>query len=113
VEYAQLLSKQQFMGFVFLSAMAVGLMVIAVRKNWQFNRKELFFGAAIGIPNLYSAIFLIEALERLNGAIVYSSINILVVLGATLLGMVRWGDRLTNIQWGGIIFTLLAILLLI
>lgn len=113
VEYAQLLSKQQFMGFVFLSAMAVGLMVIAVRKNWQFNRKELFFGAAIGIPNLYSAIFLIEALERLNGAIVYSSINILVVLGATLLGMIRWGDRLTKIQWGGIIFTLLAILLLI
>jgi len=43
VEYAQLLSKQQFMGFVFLSATAVGLMVIAVRKNWQFNRKRAVF----------------------------------------------------------------------
>lgn len=113
VEFAEMLSKQQFMGIVFLSAMFVGLMVMGIRKNWIINRKELFLGIAIGIPNLYSAIFLIEALERLNGAIVYSSVNILIVLGATLLGLMRWNDKLSRLQWAGIIFTIVAILLLI
>lgn len=112
VEFAEMLSKQQFMGIVFLSAMFVGLMVMTLRKNWKINRKEIFLGAAIGIPNLYSAIFLIEALQRLNGAIVYSSVNILIVLGATLLGLMRWNDKLSRLQWGGIILTLIAILLL-
>jgi len=113
VEFSEMLTKQQFMGFVFLSSMVVGLIVMAIRKNWRINKKEIFLGTAIGIPNLYSAIFLIEALERLNGAIVYSSVNILIVLGATLLGLLRWNDTLTRLQWGGIFFTLIAILLLI
>lgn len=112
VEFSEMLSKQQFMGFVFLSSMSVGLFVMVIRKNWKVNGKELFLGTAIGIPNLYSAIFLIEALERLNGAIVYSSVNILIVLGATLLGLIRWNDKLSRLQWGGIILTLVAILLL-
>lgn len=113
VEFAEMLSKQQFMGLVFLSAMFVGLMVMGIRKNWKINSEELLFGIAIGIPNLYSAIFLIEALQRLNGAIVYSSVNILIVLGATLLGMMRWNDKLSRLQWAGIIFTIVAILLLL
>lgn len=113
VEFSGMLSKQQFMGFVFLSAMVVGLMVQAFSNKWKINRKEILLGAAIGIPNLYSAIFLIEALERLNGAIVYSSVNILIVLGATILGLMRWNDKLSRLQWGGIFFTLVAILLLI
>ncbi len=112
VEFSGILNKQQFMGWVFLSAMIVGFIVLIARKNWQFKKLDFLFGAAIGVPNLYSAIFLIEALERLNGAIVYSSINILIVLGATLLGVVRWNDKLTKLQWGGIAFTLVAILLL-
>ncbi|MEX0662344.1 MAG: DMT family transporter [Balneolaceae bacterium] len=112
VEFSEMLSKQQFMGIVFLSAMFVGLMVMALRKNWKINRKEIFLGTAIGIPNLYSAIFLIEALERLNGAIVYSSVNILIVLGATFLGLIRWNDKLSKLQWGGIALTMIAILLL-
>ena len=113
VEYSGLISKQQFMGIVFLSAMSVGLVVMTLRNNWSLNRKEIVLGMAIGVPNLYSAIFLIEALERLNGAVVYSSINILIVLGATLLGLIRWGDTLTKYQWAGIICTIAAILLLI
>lgn len=113
MEYSTMLSKQQFMGIVFFSAMVVGLTVMTLRKNWALNRKEIFLGLAIGVPNLYSAIFLIEALERLYGAVVYSSVNILIVLGATLLGLIRWGDTLTKYQWAGIICTIAAILLLI
>lgn len=112
VEFSSLLTKEQFMGAVFICSTLVGFIAIIASGNFKFTKQEILMGSVIGIPNLYSAIFLIEALERMNGAIVYSTVNILTVLGATILGMVRWGDKLTNIQWAGIVITIISILLL-
>ncbi len=113
VEFLSILTKEQFMGTVFLSSMVVGFIVILISGKYTFTKQELMMGVLVGIPNLYSAIFLIEALERMNGAIVYSTVNILTVLGATLLGMIRWGDKLTVVQWTGIVATIISILLLV
>ncbi|WP_069132995.1 DMT family transporter [Rhodohalobacter halophilus] len=112
-EFSTLLNKEQFMGFVFLSAFLIGLVIMTARRSWGGKKMEWVMGIAVGIPNLYTAIFLIEALERMNGAIVYSSVNVLTVLGGTLLGIIKWGDKLTRIQWVGIILTVITILLLI
>ena len=113
VEFSATLSKELFMGFVFLTAFIVGLTVILTKKRRKIIKAEWLIGMAIGIPNLLTAIFLIAALERMNGAVVYSAVNVLTVLGATLLGVIRWKDRFTKIQWMGIFLTLISILLLI
>lgn len=113
MDFSDSLSKEQFMGTVFLSAMIVGFTIIFAKDTLSFTRHELRMGFFIGIPNLYSAIFLIEALVLLNGAIVYSTVNIITVLGATLLGLFRWSDRLSRMQWAGIGTTILSIILLI
>lgn len=110
-EFTGLITKQQFMGMVFLTAFIVGLSVVLLRRRTGFTRRDWLMGAAIGIPNLYSAIFLIEALERMNGAVVYSSVNVLTVLGGTLLGVFRWSDRLTRLQIAGIALTVVSILI--
>jgi len=112
-DFLSVITKEQFMGTVFISSFLIGTTVILFQKNWQFSKAEIVLGVAVGIPNLYSAIFLINALELLSGAIVYSMVNILAVLGATLVGIFRWGDRLTKAQWTGIVVTLISILLLI
>jgi drug/metabolite transporter (DMT)-like permease len=112
-EFSSLLNKEQFMGMVFLTAFVIGVVTVTVRKNWSFKKEEVLLGVAIGIPNLYTSIFLIEALERMSGGIVYSGVNLLTVLGGTLLGVMRWGDKLTKVQWAGIFLTLISILLLI
>lgn len=113
VDYASYLSKEQFMGTVFFSATLVGFIVILLKGSLSFSKEEIGMGILVGIPNLYSAIFLIEALEVMNGAIAYSTVNILTVLGATFLGMIRWNDRVTPVQWAGITATLISIVLLI
>lgn len=113
VEFSQLVDKEGFMSLVFVVSFLIGLITITIQNQWKFNRAEIFLGFAVGVPNLYTTIFLIEALERMNGAVVYSGVNILTVLGGTLLGVIRWGDRLSHIQWGGILLTIVAILLLI
>jgi drug/metabolite transporter (DMT)-like permease len=113
VEFSSILGKEHFMGIVFFTAFLIGLTVVLGRRNWKLKKAEFLLGVAVGIPNLYTALFLIEALERMNGAVVYSSVNVLTVLGGTLLGIMKWGDKLTNIQWTGIILTIITILLLI
>ena len=112
-EFSQVMVKEHFMGIVFLSALIVGLVTLLVNKNWKFSTTEVYLGTGIGIPNLLAAIFLIEALERLNGAVVYSSANVLTVLGGAMLGLFFWGDRLTKFQWAGLGLTVVAIILLI
>lgn len=113
VDFSAYLTKEQFMGTVFFSSLLFGFIIILITGSFKFTKQEVWMGVLIGIPNLYSAIFLIEALELMNGAIVYSIVNILTVVGATILGRVRWGDRLTNLQWLGITATIISILLLV
>ena len=112
VDYSSYLTKEQFMGTVFLSATTVGFGVVLFKGDLKFSKQEIGMGILVGIPNLYSAIFLIEALEVMNGAVVYSVVNTFTVLGATVLGMIRWGDIVTPAQWVGIVATLLSIILL-
>lgn len=112
-DFSTLISKEQFMGFVFLSSMVIGIFFITIRREWKFTSNELFLGIAIGVPNLYTSLFLIEALQVMDGAIAYSAVNLFTVLGGTLLGILRWGDKLTKLQWIGIGCTILAIILLV
>lgn len=112
-EFSQVIVKEHFMGMVFLTAFFVGVILLAIKKNWKFSVAEVLLGVGVGIPNLLASIFLIEALERLNGAVVYSSVNVLTVLGGTLLGIYIWNDKFTTYQWAGIFLTLISILLLI
>lgn len=112
-EFSAQISKELFMGGVFFSAFLIGSLMLIIRRNFAFKKEEWIMGTAIGIPNLLTSIFLILALEQLSGAIVYSSVNVLTVLGATCLGVFRWGDQFTKAQWTGIALALLAILLLI
>lgn len=112
VEYSGVFSKGEFMGIVFLTSFLIGITTVLLKNDWNFTRKEFLIGACIGIPNLLAAVFLIEALERMNGAVVFSAVNVLTVLGGTLIGILFWNDRFTTSQWAGIFLTIISILLL-
>jgi len=113
MEYSAWISKELFMGMVFMTAFWIGMIYILLKKNWKFTKMEIFVGIAIGVPNLLTSIFLISALELMNGAVVYSAVNLLTVLGGTLLGVLYWKDQFTTLQWTGIVLTLGAIVLLV
>lgn len=105
--------KELFMGIVFLTAFIAGLIYFAATHKGFFTKKEVWLGFCIGVPNLLTAIFLIAALEVMNGAVVYSAVNVLTVLGGTILGVMRWKDKYTALQFLGIILTIISVILLI
>ncbi|MFU8812409.1 MAG: hypothetical protein ACNA78_05530 [Balneolaceae bacterium] len=106
-------SSQFFMGMVFTFSLLTGVLISLFRERHRFAAAESWIGIAVGIPNLFSALFLIAALEQMSGAIVYSAVNMLTVIGAALLGFFYWKDSLTRLQWAGIAVTVICILLLV
>ncbi|NGP89101.1 EamA family transporter [Fodinibius halophilus] len=112
-EFSTNLNELTFMGMIFAGAFVIGLVLCVLRSRPLIRKKELLLGAAIGIPNLYSSIFLIYALDGISGAIAYPIVNILNVLGGTFLGLLVWNDKVSYKQWGGIAAAVIAILLLI
>jgi drug/metabolite transporter (DMT)-like permease len=112
-EFSTSLNELNFMGLVFIGAFLIGLIVALFRKGPLLTKKEALLGAAIGIPNLYSSIFLIYALGGISGSVAYPIVNILNVLGGTFLGLIIWNDRVSTKQWFGIATAVIAIILLI
>ena len=113
VDFSEVIGKELFMAIVFFTAFITGLIYFLRTHRGFFTKKEIWLGFCIGLPNLLTAIFLIAALEVMNGAVVYSAVNVLTVLGGTILGLMRWKDRYTRLQLLGILFTIVSVLLLI
>ena len=112
-EFSISLNEATFMGLVFLGAFVIGAAMCLFRAGPVIKKQEAILGALIGLPNLYSSIFLIYALGGISGSIAYPVVNILNVLGGTVLGLFVWGDKVTVKQWAGIITAIAAIVLLI
>lgn len=93
-------SEYMFMGCVFASSCITAWILVMVRKE-AVSMKALLLGLLIGIPNLYSSIFLIKALTHLPSATTYTFINIGIILCSALLGLFYWKDKLSQRQrWG-------------
>lgn len=112
-EFSLSINELTFMGWIYLGAFGIGLLITVFREGSLITKEEAWMGSILGIPNLYSAVFLIYALEGISGAIAFPVVNILNVLGGTLLGLFFWKDEVSAKQWGGIAIAITAILLLV
>ncbi len=112
-EFRISLNESTFMGLVFTGAFVIGILLSLFRAGPLIKKEEALLGAIIGIPNLYSSIFLIYALGGISGSVAYPVVNILNVLGGTFLGLLIWNDSVSTKQWIGIITAIIAIILLV
>lgn len=112
-EFSGHLNELLFMGFVFLAAFLIGITICTIKKGPLFQTEEWKMGAFIGLPNLYSSIFLIYALDSISGSIAYPIVNMLSVAGGTALGLIRWKDTVSRLQWIGLGIALIAIIILL
>ena len=74
--------------------------------------RELIYGTLIGIPNFFSAKFLLGALSRLPAVVVYPSFSVATLLLITLTGVVVFKERLSKIQWLALAAIVAALILL-
>jgi len=99
--------------YIFLFAFLIGL-AFALIKRIPFGLKELIGGIYLGIPNYFSVYFILKALSYFenNGALVYPTVNVGIIILATFSAILLFNERLTKINWIGLFVAILVILLL-
>ena len=109
--YGDTALSDQFLLYTFLVAfvLCTGLVIW---KGEHPGRYEAVFGLLIGIPNFFSAKFLLKALDTVPAVIAYPTYSVATILVVTLIGVLLFKERLGKRQWLGLGIILVAMALL-
>lgn len=100
-----------FVFFIFISAFVYASIYIAI-KRVKIAKHTALWGLTLGVPNVFSTIFLLSALALLPAILVYPIINVGIIIFTTLLAFIIWKEKLN--RWGVLALTsgILAIVFL-
>lgn len=105
----ELSNQYLFVTFAVAMILCVGLVI------WKKERPglaEIGFGILIGIPNFFSAKFLLRSLAELPAVIVYPTYSVATILAVTLGGVLIFRERLGKRQWVALAVILAALVML-
>ena len=103
--------SSQFLLYTFLAALLLCLALTFIHKE-KPNRYSLLYGFAIGIPNYFSARFLLLSLNSVPAAVAHPTYSALSVCAVSVLGVCLFREKLTKRQWLGMGFILISLILL-
>lgn len=103
--------SEQFLLYTFGSALILCVALMVLKKE-KPGKMELLFGLLIGIPNFYSAKFLLKALGSVPAVITYPTYSIATIVVVSLTGVLFFKEKVGKRQKiaMGIIFIALALL---
>ena len=103
--------SDSFLLFCFATAFLLCLGLVLYKKE-KPGFWEILFGALIGIPNFFSAKFLLGALTQLPAVVVYPSFSVATLLIVTLSGVAIFRERLSKTQWVALAAIIIALIFL-
>ncbi|SHK20291.1 Small Multidrug Resistance protein [Hathewaya proteolytica DSM 3090] len=108
-KYAMAEMKSHFMLVLFATALIISIGLTVNDKNKAMNIKSALCGVAVGVPNMLSTLFLIEALNKLPATVVYPiySAGSIVIIMAT--SFVIFGEKLKKKEIIAMVVTLIAL----
>ncbi len=89
----------------------IGLMFQVFRKTMKFSWPHILIGWVLGIANFGNILFYIKAHQVLakNPSIVFSSMNIGVIIFGTLVGVIIFKEKLSIFNKIGLVLAVIAI----
>lgn len=90
--------SDQYLFYSFGAALILCALLAAYKRESP-GRWEILFGALVGVPNYFSARFLLLSLEELPAVIVYPTYSVATILVVTLAGVFFFRERLGKRQW--------------
>ena len=104
--------SDHFLLYTFAMALVFCMGLNAISKKGSPGKRELLYGMLIGVPNFFSATFLLGALADLSAVIVYPACNVATILVVTMAGVLLFKERLEKRQWTALAMILVALVLL-
>jgi len=101
----------------FASAFCCGIIVLSYQllaRKARFEVKNVIAGICLGIPNYFSIFFILKSLDSqvLSSATLFPVLNISNVALSALAGAVLFREKLSRINFIGLMLALIAIALL-
>jgi hypothetical protein len=89
----------------------IGLLYQVIKKTMRFSWPHILIGWILGIANFGNILFYIKAHQSLakNPSVVFSSMNIGVIIFGTLIGVFIFKEKLSMFNKAGIILAIIAI----
>ena len=104
-----------FMGTMFLAGAAMGIIYYLVERRGKWYRptgRDLLWGTILGATNWVCMIGVLYALTRMDGSIFYALYYSGAIVCATIVGVWAFKERLTTLNYVGIVVAVAAIVLL-
>ena len=103
--------EPQFLAYTFLVALIL-CTVLMVKKGQRPGKWEILFGLFIGIPNFFSAKFLLASLYDLPAVIVNPTYSVGGIVAVSAAGLLLFHEKLSRRRWLALGIVLVAIVLL-
>ena len=103
--------SEQFLFYTFGAALVLCMTLMLCRKE-KPGLREAGFGLLLGVPNYFSAHFLLMALKDVAAVIVYPTVSVATIVVVSLAGVGFFRERLGRRQWIAIGAILVALVLL-
>ena len=100
-----------FVFIIFFFAFIYSSLFIVLKKI-RIDKTTFFTGLGLGVPNVFSTIFLLAALSQLPAIFVYPSINIGIILFTAIGAYAFWREEMNKSGIAALISGVIAILLL-
>lgn len=110
-EVGNTLLSEQFLFYTFLFAFILCIVLTFIKKQ-NFYKNEVIYGLLIGIPNYYSARFLLESLQSVPAVIVYPTYSVGAIIVVTIVGIFIFKETLYKYQKISMIGILITLILL-
>lgn len=104
--------SDHFLLYTFMVAFVCCLFLNTLSKKGRPGKQEWLFGLLIGIPNFFSAKFMLAALKTVPAVIVYPVCSVGTILVVTMAGVFLFKERLEKRQWIALALILVALVLL-
>ena len=101
----------QFLFYTFVAAFVLCTALMLHQKQFP-GGAEVFFGFLIGIPNYFSAKFLLKALKSVPAVVAYPTYSVTTIFVVTMAGVFLFRERLEKRQWLALGLILIALVLL-
>lgn len=103
---------------VFTIALVVALCIVGyevVVKRGKLESKNILFGALVGLFNFGNILFYLKAHQAFsdNPSTVFAGMNMGVIILGSLIGLLFFKEKLSKINFVGIILALIAIILIV
>lgn len=114
VWYGSAIREDAFIAVTFGISFLLGVLVLArgTRDGRRFTRSEIGWGIFLGLINYGSVLFILGAVARLPGTVVFPTNALSIVVGGALIGMMLFHERLTAVNLAGVAVAAAAVVLL-